>query len=298
MEKRMKWLIVLNIILIILVVGLSIFITYDKVLRNDSEDKNIPHDDNVTSIKINDDLDYVYNASYSYENKYTEYSRTIWGDDDKIITISNFGIPVDFRTVRQYVSDLTVPYININSSYASTVNNELENLYIEYAKNFDVCADDMAKYSVGCTEILTYRTYNYRDILSVVVIYGMQVTSNWILSYNTYNFDLTTGSEITYNDMISMLGYNKDTLLQSQETLLKNKMDELWKNIDLSTDCVVEGNNMNCYDIANKMLEDSINDKSILFFANNDGVLNIFAIPYFNGALNGDINKYLIKVEL
>ena len=95
-----------------------------------------------------------------------------------------------------------------------------------------------------------------------------------------------------------MLGYNKDTLLQSQETLLKNKMDELWKNIDLSTDCVVKGNNMSCYDIANKMLEDSINDRSILFFANNDGVLNIFAIPYFNGALNGDINKYLIKVEL
>lgn len=63
---------------------------------------------------------------------------------------------------------------------------------------------------------------------------------------------------------------------------------------DLSSAC--SGNNKNCYEKSNELLENSINDNSILFFVNNSGKLNILAVAYYDGVQDGDINHYLIEV--
>ena len=294
-EKKNTGLIVLVVILSLLIVGLGGYVIYDKVV---SKNNNVPKDDviekdNTVDIKTNKDLDYVYDATYSYDNKYTEFKRN--SSDDKVVEITYFGIPVSFREGNQYLSDLKVPYININSDYAKASNEKIKELYIEQAKQFDKCAIEAKENSISCSQILTYKTYTYDNILSVVVISANQTTSKWILDYNIYNIDLTSGNEIKYFDMTKKLGYDQNTLLDNEEKLLKNKMDSLYgNNIDLTNSC--SGENKNCYEVANKMLESSINDGSILFFTNNDGNLNILTVPYFNGVQNGDVNKYLIEV--
>lgn len=295
MEKKNTGLVVLVVILSVLVIVLGGYIIYDKVLSNDTvnTEDGISNNDNLKdkNIKIYENLEYVYDASYSYNNKYSDFYRGFSGQD-KVVTISIFGLTVEYRDGMQYLSDLKVPYINIKSNYAENVNSELEKLYKDYAKEFDRCAEDK---DVSCTQILTYRTYTYNDILSVIVIYAEQATSKWVLNYNVYNFDLTDGNEITYSDMVTMLDYDKNNLLTEEKELLKNKMNDLWgKNIDLNTGCSKD--NKNCYDIANEKLEESINNNSILFFVNNDGNLNILVIPYFDGVQNGDVDKYLIEV--
>lgn len=295
MKKKNNGLVVLVIILVILVLCLGGYIVYDKLL---DKDNNVIDKNNETSIKINDELDYVYDASYSYDNKYKEYSRNFGGEssrEDKVITISRYGIPVEYTTVSQKLSDLKVPYLNIKSDYANSTNKELEDLYVEYAKDFDTCAENT--FSFGCNQVLTYRTYKYNNLLSVVVIYGTSATSPMVLNYKIYNFDLTTGNEVKYNEMVTKLGYDSNTLLEKEKKLLNDKMNKLWKgNEDLTKACNKNGNN-NCYDIANDILETSINDGSILYFTNNDGKLNILAIPYYEGAQDGNINKYLIEID-
>ena len=204
----------------------------------------------------------------------------------------------------QYLSNLKVPYININTYDAGQANKEIEMLYLDSAKTFDACADEANSSSItsSCSQILTYRTYKYNDILSVVVISGGQSTAPWVLEYNIYNFDLTTGNLLDYDSLLTKTGYDKNETLAKMKNLLKNKMDELWgKHADMSNACGYDGlyfdyTGTSCYEKANEILEDSIEDDSVLFFVNNEGNLNILTIPFYSGVQNGEMNKYLFEV--
>lgn len=288
MEKKNTGLIVLVVILCLLVGGLGGYIICDKVINKDNDINN----NVVKDIRIDTEKDYVYDADYSYDNKYTEFVRKY--GNDKVINIDRYGLSVSGRIGKQYLSDLKVPYLNINSDYAKASNEEIKNIY-RICKRFDACAEIDQDKAVSCSQILTYKTFKYNNILSVVIISSIQATSKWVLDYNIYNIDLTSGKEIKYSDMVSTLGYDNDTLLDKEKELLKNKMNELWgTDFDLNTSCFAE--DKNCYNIANKMLETSINDGSILYFVNDNGNLNILVVPYADFVQDGNINRYLIEV--
>ena len=64
------------IILGVLVLGLSLYIVYDKTLSKENKDNDIDKgfdNGNTVSIKNNEELDYVYDADYTYDNKYQTY---------------------------------------------------------------------------------------------------------------------------------------------------------------------------------------------------------------------------------
>ena len=265
MEKENKKLTVLVVILLIIVVVLGGYITYDKLSSK--------HDDlePKSAIKLDDSKDYVYDANYTelYNNKHAEYTS---GNTTKKL------------------SDLKVPYINIDSYDAGNANGELKALYRDRAETFDKCAVD----SHDCFDDITYKTYKYNDILSVVVIYGEALTKE----YKTYNFDLKTGNEITYDEMIKKLGYDKSTLLDKEKDAIKKNMDESNNsNYDLTKTCGTVDSSKNCYDIAYKILEDSIKDKSMAYFTDTNGKLNIVAVPYTNLSQNSEVTKYVFTIE-
>ena len=268
MEKENKKLTVLVVILLIIVVGLGGYITYNKL---SSKHNSLEPIENKSTTKLDGSKDYVYDADYTelYNNEHTEYTR---GNTTKKL------------------SDLKVPYINIDSYDAGNANGELKILYKDRAENFDKCAVD----SHDCYDSITYKSYKYNDILSVVVIYDEALTKE----YKTYNFDLKTGNEITYDEMITRLGYDKSALLDKEKDAIKKEMDESNNpNYDLTKTCGTMDSPKNCYDIAYKMLEDSINDNSIAYFTDEDGKLNIIAVPYTNLAQNSYYAKYVFTIE-
>ena len=238
------------IILGVLVLGLSLYIVYDKTLSKENKDNDIDKgfdNGNTVSIKNNEELDYVYDADYTYDNKYQTYEINNDGYQE-LVEIDKYynNFKVEYRKGEQRVSDLKVPYINIKSSYGDSVNKELKKLYEDKALEFDENAKESEE-GQQCRQVLTYRTYNYNDMLSVVVIYATQCTAHWNLNYKIYNFDLSTGNEISYKDMVSRLGYAQDTMLEKVDKALKLKMDELFKEDDLDKGC---NNGSSCYEIA------------------------------------------------
>lgn len=300
-KKNIIILLLVVIILVLLVIMGLLLKNQINLSSNQASEENLESLEEQLGIKIDDDLDYVYDANYSYNNEYTEFYRASYNHENVTRKISNFGIEVEYTDGMQYLSNLKVPYININTSDAASANQELETLYLENAKTFDTCAKDQ---EISCSQILTYRTYTYRDVLSVVVIDSIQGTSKWVLNYHIYNFDLTTGNILKYNDLLSKLGYDKEGTLSKMESLLKNKMDELYEsiNVDLSRACR-EGvsnngdyNEISCYDKANELLENSIQDDSVLVFVNNEGNLNVLAVAYYDTVQDGTVNKYLLEV--
>lgn len=292
-EKGKNLLIVALIVIIIALATMLVLVLNGTLVppkhRNNNENNNVTKNENI---KIDNTKEYVYDANYSYDNEFTQFMRPNSLDNDTK-TIDRYGIPVTYTNGMQYLSNLKVPYININSNDAKTANNEIETLYIENAKQFDECAKDEI---ISCTQILTYRTYLSNDILSVVIINSIQQTSKYVLDYHIYNFDLITGNKLNYSQTLNKLGYDKDNTLSKIELLLKDKMNSIYDIIDnLETACY--GDNKNCYEIANNLVKKSIDDESILFFVDNDSVLNILAIAYYDGVQNGNVDRYLIKID-
>lgn len=301
----------LIVLLVIIILGLGGYVVYDKVLSTGNQNKgNNSKDDKSNSIKIEDSKEYVYDAEYKYDNKYAEYERGFTDGSEEKRTIDLYGIPVEFTYNTQRLEDLKVPYININSYDAGNANGELKELYMKVAKNFDSCAFEAESDSApSCSQILTYRTYQYNNILSVVVIDSIQATSKWVLNYNIYNFDLKTGDKIDYNEMLSKLRLEKNVTFDALKQDAKNEMDEFVSKTnfseELSKACHYgndeNGNSKygtdNCYEITYQLLQKSIDENKILFFVDNDGNLNVMAILYFDFVQNGDVDYYLLKVS-
>lgn len=245
------------IILAIVLVGLGGFAVYEGLSNISNSKKNDINNntsgtegENNKSIKVDDSKDYIYQANYSseYTNAYTEYKT-----NKEVIKLS----------------DIKVPYININSYYSGYINSELKHLYVDSVKKFDECAKD----AHDCNPTLYYKSYVYNNILSVVVIEGKAPGYE---SYHTYNFDLTTGNKIEYNEMITKLGYDKNTILEKEKNALKAKIDEIFEGQDMSKACVIMGKPVNCYDIAYDLLDKAINNDTILYFTDNTGKLNLY----------------------
>ncbi len=295
MEKKKNNFILILILIIIAIIVSLIFV----VMNNKNKEEESINLSNNETLKVDTSKAYVYDATYSYDNKYTEYERTISSGENGIINY--YGLDIEYTNGKQSIANLKVPYFNIKSDDATKANNELSSLYNDYAKQFDTCAEESKDDKLpGCTLLLAYKSYQYDNIASVVVIDSSQATSTWILNYHVYNFDLITGKNLSYDEVLNKIGYSKDSISTNLSSLIKDKMDSIMKDTDLTSACSAsldKYNTKNCYDITTKLLEDSISDNSILYFVNNDGVLNILPILYFDYAQNGTVNRYLVTVS-
>lgn len=291
-QNRSKVVIILLTVIIILLVLCILFAT-GTISFNKKVDNN-PDKNTSISIKVDDSKDYVYDAEYKYNNKYTEYVD----GDIRENTIEKFGISIPYGSGK--LSDLKVPYINLDSSDAKSVNKKLESLYLEYAKAFDENIDDKED-GIICHQILNYKFYKYNDILSVIVFDGSKCTTPFAFNYATYNFDLNNGKLLSYDDVLTRLNLNKATVTDSLKKNAKAKMDSLNNNEeDLSKACNLGDSDgkketSNCYDMTYQLLQKSIDDNNILYFVDNSGELNVMMILYMDFIENGDQDRYLIK---
>ena len=230
------------------------------------------------NIKIDYNRDFVYDAGYHYDNKYKEYDYC----DGTTYTHDGFDVLVcDKGSMR--LSNLIVPYINIKSNDAYRVNRELKSLYEEYASRFDSFYEDLDGNSGS--EVLNYYSFLSDKVLSVVIIYGYQITDVLYPDYKVYNFDLSTGDLIDYDDLIKLLDVDIDSVYSNVFYNISNS--------DLGYDIFYE-------DTINGFNE-SISNGSVLCFVNDDGALEYIVDVYVPGG-RGNIycrfnSKKVINLE-
>ena len=307
-NKKFGLFLIVIIVVLLIIIGLLALIIINpdvfklnktKEIKIEEKEKNVKKE---KSIKIDNDKEYAYKAEYKYDNKYTEYNRG-YETDETINTIDRYGIDVKVRYGTEYLSDLSVPYINIDSEYAKKVNTDLENLYNAKAKEFDQCAQDAEGHDkVSCSLVLTYKVFENNDVLSVVVIDSTQATSAWLFNYNIYNFDLKTGNELTFNDYLKKYNYTKEDFISKSKEKIHSKMKELWTSgsvtLDLDNACYDNetGSSASCYDKADVVFDKQVEEGTVKYLV-TDNKPSIFAIPYFEGVENGERSYYLINLE-
>lgn len=249
-----------------------------KLVDKETTDKK---DDVSKSIKEDDSKEFVYESEYRYDNKYTE-------------------------TGTRKLSDLKIPHININSADAKKVNEELEKLYAQYAEYFEHSAACELGLEKGQSELcsiqyLSYQSFVSNDIASVKVWSGVSHTSVPLYSYYVYSFDLKTGKKLSYDELLTKLGYtDKDALDSKVKVAIDNYFEQTKRNDNcLNRKYLEQYKANNCCELAYAMFKDLVPsnrtynedaDRNVLlYYADNDNNLVLFPV-LMDGSQSEDNN--------
>lgn len=301
-EKSRKGLIIINIILLLLVIGLVVFILYDKKILFNKEEKvvEIKSDLNSEQLKLYNEFELVYNAEYAYEvsqNNYTDTKNNI-----------------------RYYTDIVIPYININSEDAKSINEDIKELNDSLVKEYENNLINNEYYVKS-----NYSYVIYDDILSLVVKITRNDEKNQEYNeYKTYNINLDTKKKMTYLELLNSL-----TIKELDKKITKKNIETLeTEAIKEKTLELIELNNIETKEEYTEEIEDkktntvtkTIKQKDVLFsgltidewitsctndyivskkennnifYIDNEGYLNI-VVKVFNGKKEYSCNEVSI----
>lgn len=255
--KQSKGLIWVIIILIVLVVGLISFIVYKEFfVNNDIINSNETNDviiETKKTMKLVENKDWVYDANYDPNVKQQVYT-TVYDETYN-------------------VNDYKVPYVNINSEYAETINSEIKKLYDNMMQVFNNGIEDGVSY----IDIFKYDYYLNGEILSIVLTAGVGATDGVYPDYYIFNIDINTGKKI---DLENILNYknlsNADFDIIAKNAII-DEYDTFYKNIDKSDNLYVE-----YYDeMKQQTLDDYNNSTDKKCYIDNNGDINLLATVSF-----------------
>ena len=301
-EKSRKGLVIINIILLLLVIGLVLFILYDKKILFNKEEKvvEIKSDLNSEQLKIYNEFELVYNAEYAYEvsqNNYTDTKNNI-----------------------RYYTDIVIPFVNINSEDVKKINEDIKKLNDSLVKEYE---NNLINNEYYVKSNYTYVINN--NILSLVIIITRNNESNQEYNeYKTYNINLDTKKKMTYLELLNSL-----TIKELDKKITKKNIETLeTEAIKEKTLELIELNNIETKEEYTEEIEDkktntvtkTIKQKDVLFsgltidewitsctndylvskkennniyFIDNEGYLNI-VVKVFNGKKEYSCNEVSI----
>lgn len=232
-------------ILIFLVLSLGGYLVYDKIIKKE-EKEEIEEKEEVeeTSLKEDETKAWIYDANYEYEVSAKSYSTF-------------------FETY--YASEIVVPYLNIDSADARNANRKIKEIFDEAMMFYEYGVEDNITYVDDCS----YDYYLDDKTLSVVITFGVGATHVVAPKYYTYNFDLTTGNLLSYQDVYQLSGFNNITT--KAEAAITEYMAETLTDFGYLEDD--EFNTYNDQSIDN--YKASVREETIKYFLDKDKKLNV-----------------------
>lgn len=199
--------------------------------------------------KIDSTKDWVYDAEYTKNvnaDSYSTYYETY------------------------YVKDIIVPYININSTYANNSNSDIKKVFDDAIKTYNTGANSKIEYVDECG----YKKYINDNSLSVVLTYGVGATDVVHPKYYTYNIDLKTGNQLSYEEIYKIAGFNSSTITSKVEEAITKIMKE--KMSSFSADNYPTGTTFDTYNNESiNNYKNSINNNTLEYFLSDNGKLNV-----------------------
>lgn len=221
-------LLVLDIILIIVVIIMGIVIKnknekLKKVLANNSNvnsesivnnENNVQSENTIanTTTKVTNtitDTNIIANkkeeeegvsSKVQYAEKIVENKSYIYDAQYNPIGVKANNYSTNDGT-NYFISDIVVPYVNMNSDDAKQINSEIEELYNKYVEEFKVCSQNQNSYIK-----VNYETYITSNVHSILITVQRGKEDSESKEYISYNFDNISGEKLDYNQVCYVAG--------------------------------------------------------------------------------------------
>ena len=190
---------------------------------------------------------------------------------------ADYDIPAEVDSYTSFnelyqVSDLVVPYINIDSPDARAANEELYGLYGELIDSFNECARMSDEYGNSGYSVSDYDAYVLDEAVSVLVTQtsgGTDVPSH---DYYAYSFSRDDGHLLNYEEACAIAG---TTVEEAGETVKENIRESTLKDFSDAPD-------IDSYiEQSIEEYESSVSDGTIKFVLHDMGLLDVVVKKHF-----------------
>lgn len=224
MDKR-KILYVVIIIICIIAVNYAI---YWQFFRAPDKEENTVGTGEITPVveegKILKDFNNIFNNGIDYQQYEIQGLSKIDNSKDMIYT----GYESEEKQENKYELNVNIPVVNINSSTAVNINNQIEDLFETKATNVLAGTTQKTIYTVE------YEAYINANILSLVIKSTLKEGDNpQRVIVKTYVYNLSTNEILTLPKVLeiknlSSTGVKKEIISKIEEaTVQANKLQEL-----------------------------------------------------------------------
>ena len=213
-NKRNIIIIAITLLLIIAICATVIIINVNK------KDSNI----NIGTSSILNEKYYISSTDYENKEKALVYDKEI-NYKDLNNSSTYYEISNGTRSITHNVGDeIKVPYINLKSDFIKEVNNKIDkDLEPYYDKLIDYVKVGEEMPNSFMSRITTYYSSSQtNNILSLFIYISDSNSKNSSVKYLTYNIDLENNSYIDSNNVISIIGTNKETITSNVEDYLND----------------------------------------------------------------------------
>lgn len=224
---------------------------HDKALRNMSYTGN---QETINKLKKDNKYDYVYEGSYV-----TTFEDKVYDNNDRILSYS----------------DITVPYLNINTSEADSVNNQIKQYYDKIISIYENLDDD--EYIT-----LNYRTYINNNTLSLLLITNRWDADGSKRTYTTYNISLEDGTTYEFNELLNTFNYTKEDIIESMKENIEKYVEE-------------EEYDEEYIDTNMETFEEKLNEESLTYFVNPSNKITIILPIENSDSTSGNELMFIIN---
>lgn len=179
--------------------------------------------DEAEIIKLKNEFNNIFTNDISGQSSKTDIDKQ---DDSKelVYTIST----VNEKEEDKYNIVASIPTINIDSSEAKKINEEINEMYVKKIEEImESTQKDYKDYNI------TYKAYVNGELLSLIVKETIKEGRNTqSAKINTYNYSLSQNKKVSINNVTEAKGYDNKKLQREidQEIEDLNKKDEELKN--------------------------------------------------------------------
>ena len=181
-----------------------------------------------------------------------------------VFLINNFNnknIDLDYQQPKPEVIPYEMEPVKEYSYFFSVVN--ILNNYLDYVHD----KNNEALFQILHPEYINFYVVNNNN-LSIVLTYGVGATDIVYPEYYTYNIDLKTGNQLSYEELYNIAGLNSSNINSKVEKAITKIIQD-----KLTDD---EKTNFNTYnDESINNYKNSVSNNTLKYFLSNDGKLNI-----------------------
>lgn len=274
-DKKKDFIAAILAIVIILLIILIILVSYVLINVNNKE-KNQDVDvysvnssfdkyDGVTTkdviSKIDDSKEYVYEAKYNYE--------------------------LNFDNVKFDINSI-MPIININNEDINLINSEIKDYYNSIKEKEELYE-------------LSYTTYNYNDILSIVIQKTQKRTDNIknVSNVLIYNINTKTGSVVQNRDIIDMKKTSVDKIcIELMNTISKDLKKDY--NFDISNSSFLIDNKKTSEDYIKEKIyiekDENLGNNFKMYLNNKGNICISFFVPILNTNEKYTYSNFILNI--
>lgn len=220
-----------------------------RTIKGGTSQTERPNPSGNSGIKIDEDKDLVYDAEYTYGNL---EGKSYTAEDGE----------------KYSIEEIKVPFINIDSSDAEKANKEIKTIFEEAAKIFEKELEGEKSAYVTAK----YEMYENDEKLSITIKTELEKFESFPnIVYYTYNFDLTDGSKLSYEDIYNIANISESEIDEKVEEAITEELEYRWKGL-------AEGYEDELDEYTEKTIENykkSVSNNTIKYFLDEEQKLNI-----------------------